>query len=154
MGGGGRYEVFGVGVELLEVILIISIQLLPPHSQLGQRRTKPIPFFCLFCSSRSAPVPFNHLLSSPSSSHNIGNPPTSLGKLCTYPQYLPSSPSRISWSSIRARVGTVRFVVAVFAQSPLAVGSIRSFGSFSDVVRADRMAVLGTLSTIISPSWT
>ena len=110
----------------------------------------PIPDSFLLLNSRSASVPLNHLLPSPSSSQNTGNPPTDLGRLCTYPQYLPSSPKRISWSKIKARVGTVKFVVAVFAQLPLGIGSINSRGSLTEVVLAERIDVLGTLSTVIS----
>ena len=113
-------------------------------------RTKPIPDFFLLFNSRSASVPLSHLLASPSSSQNIGNPPTDLGRLCTYPQHLPISPKRISCSNISAKVGTVRFVVAVFAQLSLGTGSTNSRGSLSEVVLADSIAVLGTLSTIIS----
>jgi hypothetical protein len=72
-----------------------------------------------------------------------------LGKDCTYPQNLPVSPRRISCSSTRARVGTVRFVVAVFAHSLSddGVGETRSIGRGREVVRAERIEVLGILNT-------
>ena len=47
-------------------------------------------------------------------------------------------------------MGTVKFVVAVFAQLPLGIGSINSRGSLTEVVLAERIDVLGTLRTIIS----
>ena len=47
-------------------------------------------------------------------------------------------------------MGTVKFVVADFAQLPLGTGSINSLGSEREVILAERIAVLGTLRTIIS----
>jgi hypothetical protein len=150
MGGGRGEEVFGSLVESLQIVLLISTLSLPTISDHKRRLTRPMPDSFLLLNSRSASVPLNHLLPSPSSSQNIGKPPTDLGRLWTYPQYLPSSPSLISWSRIRAKVGTVKFVVAVFAQLPLGIGSINSRGRGREVFLADRIAVFGTLRTFIS----
>jgi hypothetical protein len=150
MGGGADEKMFGSLVESLQVFLLISTLSLPTISYQWWRRTRPMSDSFLLFNSRSASVPLNHLLPFPSTSQKIGNPPTDLGRLCTYPQYLPASPKRISWSRIRARVGTVKFVVAVFAQLSLGIGSINSRGSEREVVLAESIAVFGTLRTSIS----
>lgn len=112
--------------------------------------TNPTPVSSLFLNSRPASVPLNHLFASPSSSQKIGRS-TSRGRLWTYPQYLPPRPSLISCKRIRARVGTVKFVVAFDAQSlPPTSGINSSIGSLREVVRDDRIEVLGTLKTVIS----